>query len=56
MNWLEAIFHYAPDHGDGSAEALLLLVVFVAVVASKVRGLRRNAAGRDSRAFESTRK
>jgi len=43
MSWLEAIFHYAPDSGDGSAETLLLLAVCIAVVA-KARGLRRKRA------------
>jgi hypothetical protein len=27
MNWLETIFHYAPDGGSGLAEALLVLVI-----------------------------
>lgn len=43
MNWLEAIFHHAPDGGDGSAETLLLLVVFAGVVA-RLAGLRRHRA------------
>lgn len=55
MNWLEAIFHYAPDSGDGSAETLLLLSVFAALVA-RVVGLRRNRAAEAARRVESTRR
>ncbi|HXR61988.1 MAG TPA: hypothetical protein VN720_00420 [Rudaea sp.] len=55
MNWLEAIFHHAPDGGDGSAEALLLLAVFVAVVA-RLAGLRGNRAAATARRLESTRR
>jgi hypothetical protein len=55
MNWLEAIFHYAPDSGDGSAETLLLLALFVVVVA-RIVGLRRNRAAGSARIAESTRR
>jgi hypothetical protein len=44
MNWIEAIFHYAPDHGNGMAEALFLLASIVAIVVAIVRSLRRNVA------------
>jgi len=43
MKWLEAIFHYSPDHGDGSAEALFLMATVVAIVTAIARSLRRNA-------------
>jgi hypothetical protein len=48
MNWLEAIFHCAPDNGDGSAETLLLLAV-VGLVVARVVGLRRRRAGGTAR-------
>jgi hypothetical protein len=44
MNWLEAIFHYAPDQGNGIAEALFLLASIVVIAMVTVRKLHRNAA------------
>ncbi len=40
MNWLEAIFHYAPDHGNGSAEALLIVLAAI-IIAATPRNRRR---------------
>jgi hypothetical protein len=42
MTWLETIFRYAPDGGNGSAEALL----FMLVIACAAAGARRVARGR----------
>jgi hypothetical protein len=42
MTWLETIFRYAPDGGNGSAEALLLMLVIACVA----EGARRGARGR----------
>jgi len=44
MAWLETIFRYAPDGGNGSAEALLVLfVIAYAVVRAgkRRRGMQR---------------
>jgi hypothetical protein len=44
MNWLEVIFHYAPDQGNGMAKALFLLASIVGIVTATVRKMRGNAA------------
>ncbi len=42
MTWLETIFRYAPDGGNGLAEALL----FMLVIACLAAGARKRARGR----------
>jgi MYXO-CTERM domain-containing protein len=42
MNWLETILRIAPDNGDGSAEALVLLALLVAAIVAAVRRRRQN--------------
>jgi len=44
MAWLETIFRYAPDGGNGSAEALLLMLVIacdVVLARKRRRGMQR---------------
>jgi hypothetical protein len=43
MTWLETIFRYAPDGGNGSAEALLLLALMIAFVSVRTRKQTRGA-------------
>lgn len=31
MDFLERIFGFAPDHGDGSLEAIILIVILIVV-------------------------
>jgi hypothetical protein len=44
MDWIERIFGFSPDGGDGSAEVLIVLactIVLAAVIAWRVPALRR---------------
>jgi len=42
MDFIERIFHLSPDNGDGSFEAMLLLVLLL-LVAFAIRGFLRRS-------------
>jgi hypothetical protein len=41
MDWIERLFHIAPDGGDGVTEALALVAVGLAIASAAVRRYTR---------------